>query len=229
MDQEKIGKFIKEIRTSNHMTQQQFADKYNVTYQAVSKWENGKNIPDIALIKQISNDFNVDINDILEGRKRNKKINKLLIGVFSFIIIGLIIMIFLYSNKDSSFKFKTISSNCDNFNISGSISYNKSKTSIYVSNIEYCGGDDNTSYKNIDCVLYEKSDNVLKKITNCKVLKNKNITLEEYLKEVKFVVDNYEANCKDYAHNKLFIEINATSFDNKVIKYNIPLSLEDDC
>lgn len=37
MDQEKIGNFIKEIRTKNNLTQKQFADKYNVTYQAVSK------------------------------------------------------------------------------------------------------------------------------------------------------------------------------------------------
>lgn len=41
MYQEKIGNFIKEIRTKNNLTQKQFADKYNVTYQAVSKWENG--------------------------------------------------------------------------------------------------------------------------------------------------------------------------------------------
>ena len=47
MDQEKIGNFIKEIRKKNNLTQKDLADKYNVTYQAVSKWENGKNMPDI--------------------------------------------------------------------------------------------------------------------------------------------------------------------------------------
>ncbi len=41
MDQELIGKFIKEIRKKNNLTQQEFATKYKVTYQAVSKWENG--------------------------------------------------------------------------------------------------------------------------------------------------------------------------------------------
>ena len=39
MDQEKIGKFIKEIRKKNNLTQAELAEKYNVTYQAVSKWE----------------------------------------------------------------------------------------------------------------------------------------------------------------------------------------------
>ena len=41
MNQEKIGKQIKEFRRKNHLTQQQFAEKYGVTYQAVSKWETG--------------------------------------------------------------------------------------------------------------------------------------------------------------------------------------------
>ena len=60
MDQEKFGKFIKEIRKNNNLTQKQLADKYGVTYQAVSKWENGKNMPDIMLIKQMSKDFNIE-------------------------------------------------------------------------------------------------------------------------------------------------------------------------
>ena len=50
MDQEKIGKFIKDLRIKNNLTQKEFADKYNVTYQAVSKWENGKNMPDLSLL-----------------------------------------------------------------------------------------------------------------------------------------------------------------------------------
>ena len=62
MDQEKIGKIIKEIRKNNNLTQADLANKYNVTYQAVSKWENGKNIPDISILKQMSKDFNIDIN-----------------------------------------------------------------------------------------------------------------------------------------------------------------------
>lgn len=41
MDQEKIGKLIKEIRKKHHLTQNALATKYGVTYQAVSKWENG--------------------------------------------------------------------------------------------------------------------------------------------------------------------------------------------
>ena len=67
MNQEKISQLIKKIRTDNNLTQSQFANKYNVTYQAVSKWENGKNLPDITLLTQICRDFEIDINDFLEG------------------------------------------------------------------------------------------------------------------------------------------------------------------
>ena len=63
MNQEKIGKLIKEIRIKHNLTQAELAKKYGVTYQAVSKWENGKNIPDISLLKKMSTDFNIDIND----------------------------------------------------------------------------------------------------------------------------------------------------------------------
>ena len=57
MDQEKFGKFIKQIRKDHNLTQKQLAEKYNVTYQAVSKWETGKNMPDISLIKQIAKEL----------------------------------------------------------------------------------------------------------------------------------------------------------------------------
>ena len=76
MDQEKIGKFIKEIRKKNNLTQAELAEKYNVTYQAVSKWENGKNMPDISLIKQMSKDFNISLEEFYDGEYKNIKKNK---------------------------------------------------------------------------------------------------------------------------------------------------------
>ena len=63
MNQDKIGNFIKSIRLDNNLTQKEFADKLGVTYQAVSKWENGKNIPDIAILKQICDEYNIDTDE----------------------------------------------------------------------------------------------------------------------------------------------------------------------
>ena len=65
MNPEKVGKFIKELRKKNNLTQKDLADKYGVTYQAVSKWENGINLPEISLIRQMSKDFNISVENIL--------------------------------------------------------------------------------------------------------------------------------------------------------------------
>ncbi|MCI8445882.1 MAG: helix-turn-helix transcriptional regulator, partial [Bacilli bacterium] len=76
MDQEKIGKFIKDIRLKENLSQQIFAQKYNVTYQAVSKWENGKSIPDIAILKQMCSDYDMNLDDFLEAKISKSKNEK---------------------------------------------------------------------------------------------------------------------------------------------------------
>ena len=98
MNQEKVGNLIKELRKKNGLTQEKFALKYGVTYQAVSKWENGKNMPDISLLKQICNDYNININDLLDGKVNDKKNNKKVIIIVSSIIgfltvLGVILLI----------------------------------------------------------------------------------------------------------------------------------------
>ena len=232
MDPEKVGKFIKDLRKKNHLTQADFADKYGVTYQAVSKWENGINLPDVSLIRQISKDFNISVEDILDGeishnKGRNKK-SKLIILVFIISVLCIIMGIIVNFYKQSSFNFKTISADCDEFNVSGSIAYDKSKSSIYISNVNYCGGDDKQVYKKIECDLYESANNNDIQISTCKSDES-DITLEDYLKEVELNIDNYERSCKNYSNNSLYLEINATDENNNTTTYKIPLSLNDNC
>ena len=69
MNQEKIGKFICYLRKENKMTQQELAEKLNVTDRAISNWENGKNMPDLSLFKPICDIFNISINELLSGEK----------------------------------------------------------------------------------------------------------------------------------------------------------------
>lgn len=223
MEQEKIGKFIKKIRIDNGLTQKDLADKLGVTYQAVSKWENGRNIPDIMILKQISKEFNVNIDDLLEGRHTKKKFNYKILFIVIGVFISFCIIYCLFFHNDN-FSFKTLSSSCNDFNISGSISYNKDKSSIYISSIDYCGGNDVTEYSLITCNLYERHGDVTVKVKECDYSNNKNITLEEYLKGVSFVASNYKNICNDL---DMYIEINATSFDGKITNYKIPLNLED--
>ena len=234
MDQERIGKFIKEIRKKNNLTQKDLADKYNVTYQAVSKWENGKNLPDKSLIKQMSKDFNVSIDDLFEGEYSKKNIKKKNIYFISLtiIIIAIIFIIALFvinHNDNDSFEFKTLSANCSNFNISGSIAYNDSKSSIYISNVSYCGGDDNKEYKEIKCTLYEKNNDSNKIIDTYNYDKETKITLEDFLKEVSFTIDNYQKVCTNYTKDSLYLEIEAQDEEDEITTYKIPLSLKSEC
>lgn len=226
MDQERIGKLIKEIRKKNNLTQKQLADKYGVTYQAVSKWENGKNIPDISLIKEMSKDFNVSLEELLNGEysKRKRKIGISIICIF-LVILG---FFFLFFHDDKDFEFKTISSSCSNFTISGSLSYSNSKSAIYITNINYCGGVDNTEYQDIECILYENNNNIQTTISTYHYKNKKPITLEKFLKNVTFSVDNYSRICKNYSKDSLTLVIKAND-GNKTTTYDIPLSIDKNC
>ncbi len=228
MDQEKIGKLIKKIRKDNNLTQQELANKYGITYQAVSKWENGKALPDIALLKEICHDFNIDINDLLDGNYKKKSINKkyLLITTIIIILITISIIIF-YNTKKEYFHFKSLSSSCSAFTIKGTVAYNNNQSSIYISNIDYCGGDDNTIYKEIECILYEKDKNNISKEINKK--KSNNSTIEDYLKDITFKVNNYNRLCKNFTKNSLYLTIKAITDDDKITTYEVPLSINDDC
>ena len=230
MNQEKFGKFIKELRQKHNLTQKEFADKYHVTYQAVSKWENGKNMPDSSLIKQISEDFNISLEELYNGEFKPDKKNKKIILITLLIILTLsLFIIALNFFKTDDFKFKTLSANCPNFTISGNIAYNDKKSAIYISNIEYCGGDEHEKYETIDCTLYEKNNNTENKISSYKYKDKKSITLEEFLKEVTFTIDDYATTCKDYQDNSLFLKVNASNEKHKTVTYEIPLKLDEKC
>ena len=69
MDQEKIGSFIAECRKNNGLTQMQLAEKLNVTDRAVSKWENGRSMPDSSIMLDLCSILKITVNDLLNGEK----------------------------------------------------------------------------------------------------------------------------------------------------------------
>ena len=73
MNQEKIGKFILELRREKNMTQQELADKIGVTDRAISKWENGRGMPDLSLMIPLCKELNITINELISGEKIEKK------------------------------------------------------------------------------------------------------------------------------------------------------------
>ena len=226
MDQEKIGKFIKDLRIKNNLTQKEFADKYNVTYQAVSKWENGKNMPDLSLLKDICKDFDVSLDDLFNCEKSVKKSYKkyIIIGIICIVIV---LFLVIKNNNNGDFNFKTITSSCDAFNISGSIAYNDKKSAIYITNIKYCGGDDTKEYEIIECTLYESHEDIEKKISSYKYDGDKKVKLEKFLEDVTFKVDGYKKTCDE--HNSLYLLINATDDSKNITTYKVPLETQSIC
>lgn len=71
MTQENIGKFIAEKRKEKGMTQEYFAEKLGVTNRSISRWENGKTLPDYSLFPSICETLGVSISELLEGKKVN--------------------------------------------------------------------------------------------------------------------------------------------------------------
>ena len=67
MDQQKIGAFLKVLRKQKGLTQEQIAEKFNVSSRTVSRWENGNNMPDLDVLIEISDFYEVDLRELLDG------------------------------------------------------------------------------------------------------------------------------------------------------------------
>lgn len=68
-----FGNFITELRKEKCLTQKELAEKLNVTDKAVSRWETGKNYPDIETFQQLANIFNISISELLECKRVNNE------------------------------------------------------------------------------------------------------------------------------------------------------------
>ncbi len=76
MDQKKIGSFLKELRKEKGITQEQFAEILNISGRTVSRWETGNNMPDISLLVEIADFFDVSIPEIINGERKSEIMEK---------------------------------------------------------------------------------------------------------------------------------------------------------
>ncbi len=125
MDTIKIGKFIAEKRKEKKLTQENLSEKLGVTSKTISRWENGNYMPDISLLKPLSEELGVTLNDLLSGEEvdkehyqekleeniistidyTNKEVNqknKLLIEILIFFGLGIIFTAFTIFPSESS-------------------------------------------------------------------------------------------------------------------------------
>lgn len=76
MNQQKIGTFLKKLRNEKELTQEQFAEKLGVSRRTVSRWETGTNMPDLDLLMEIADYYQVDLRELLDGERKSEKMNK---------------------------------------------------------------------------------------------------------------------------------------------------------
>lgn len=69
MDQKEIGRLVAKLRKEKQMTQMELANKLGVTDRAVSKWENGRGMPDLSLLNPLCDELGISMNELLNGKK----------------------------------------------------------------------------------------------------------------------------------------------------------------
>ena len=76
LDQKKTGQFLKTLRNEKGLTQEQLAKHFNVTNRSVSRWETGSNLPDISLLVEIADFYDVDVREIIDGERKSEMMDK---------------------------------------------------------------------------------------------------------------------------------------------------------
>ena len=76
MDVQKIGGFLKELRKQNNMTQEQLGERIGVTNKTVSRWETGRNLPELDILIEMADYYEVELRELLNGERKSEGMNK---------------------------------------------------------------------------------------------------------------------------------------------------------
>lgn len=76
MDLKKTGNLLKELRKENKLTQEQMAEKLNVSGRTVSRWETGSNLPDLDILIELADLYEVDIRELIDGERKSENMDK---------------------------------------------------------------------------------------------------------------------------------------------------------
>ena len=76
MDLMKIGKFLQELRKEKGLTQEQLSEQFGVARRTVSRWETGSNMPDLDVLMELSDFYDVGLREILNGERKSEQMNE---------------------------------------------------------------------------------------------------------------------------------------------------------
>ena len=233
IDNDKIGSYIKELRTKHNLTQEELADTIHVSRQAVSNWETGKDAPSIDNVNSICILFNASMADIYAGEeiKDIKTLNDVIhslvtieikkskkIMILASIIIFILVVLFLayyfitYYNNITSY---LINAETSNYDINGIM--NKSVDNMYF-NLEV---DSNPEKM---CLLYNDKELLCKSNSNYLIINESN-GYNEIMPLDKNSFNDYIANMfvtiqKDGKTDKYKLNINEVYKNSNLFKEN---------
>ena len=76
MDQMKIGSFLKKLRNEKGLTQEQAGEQFNVSRRTVTRWETGANMPDLGILVEVADFYDVDLRELFDGERRSERMDK---------------------------------------------------------------------------------------------------------------------------------------------------------
>ncbi len=76
MNQKKTGEFLKQLRKEKEMTQEQLAEQFCVSARTVSRWETGSNMPDLSILIELADYYDVDIREIIDGERKSENMDQ---------------------------------------------------------------------------------------------------------------------------------------------------------
>ena len=75
MNQQKTGEFLKHLRKEKGLTQEQLAEHFYVSSRTVSRWETGSNMPDLSMLIDLADFYEVDIREIIDGERKSENMD----------------------------------------------------------------------------------------------------------------------------------------------------------
>ena len=75
MNQRKTGEFLKHLRKDKGLTQEQLAEHFYVSSRTVSRWETGSNMPDVDMLIELADFYDVDIREIISGERKSENMD----------------------------------------------------------------------------------------------------------------------------------------------------------
>ena len=75
MNQQKLGEFLKHLRKDKGLTQEQLAEHFYVSSRTVSRWETGSNMPDVEMLIELADFYDVDVREIIDGERKSESMD----------------------------------------------------------------------------------------------------------------------------------------------------------